>query len=55
MLEQNSEKIAHLGEIPLRNAEQYPHQIATVHRDRHLTWAEINERMNRLANALSAD
>jgi acyl-CoA synthetase (AMP-forming)/AMP-acid ligase II len=44
--------IVHIGEFPLRNARRMPGKTALVWQDRRLTWGELNERVNRLANAL---
>jgi long-chain acyl-CoA synthetase len=44
----------HLGEILTRNAEEVPDRIAVVDPACRFTWSAIDERANRLANALSA-
>lgn len=41
-----------VGDIPRRNAYRYPNKTAVVCGERRLTWAQVNERTNRLANAL---
>jgi fatty-acyl-CoA synthase len=43
-----------LGEILARNARREPTRTALVFADRSLTFAELDERVNRLANALAA-
>lgn len=43
-----------LGDLPRRNAHRYPDQTAIETETRRLTWSELNARVNRLANALSA-
>ncbi|HKP18926.1 MAG TPA: long-chain fatty acid--CoA ligase [Gaiellaceae bacterium] len=44
-----------LGDIPRRNARRYPHRVGLVFEDVRLTWAEVDERVNRLANALGVE
>ena len=41
-----------LGEIPFLNARYYPNKRAIVSALKEFTWKEVNERVNRLANAL---
>jgi acyl-CoA synthetase (AMP-forming)/AMP-acid ligase II len=43
-----------LGEILTKNAEEIPGRTAVIDRSRCLGWSEIDERTNRLANALAA-
>ncbi len=43
-----------LGEIPRRNARRFTGRAGLVFGDTRLTWTEVNERVNRLANALVA-
>jgi long-chain acyl-CoA synthetase len=43
-----------VGDVIRRNAELYPTRIAFVCRSRKATFASFNERVNRLANALTA-
>ena len=43
-----------LGEIARRNASLYPDKPAFVQGDRQVTFAEYNERLNRLVSALTA-
>jgi long-chain acyl-CoA synthetase len=42
-----------LGDIPRLNARRYPRKPALVFAEARLTWTEVNERVNRLANALA--
>jgi long-chain acyl-CoA synthetase len=46
--------LRNLGEILARNAREVPDRIAVVDQRTRMTWAQIDERTNRLANALSA-
>ena len=41
-----------IGKILSRNAIQYAHREALVFEDQRYTWKQLNERVNRLANAL---
>ena len=41
-----------LGEIPISNSRRYPQKLAVVDGGNRLTWKELNERVNRLANSL---
>lgn len=41
-----------VGEILTRNARKFPDKVAVVHEGRSVTYRELNERVNRLANAL---
>ncbi|MFC1823178.1 long-chain-fatty-acid--CoA ligase [Thermodesulfobacteriota bacterium] len=41
-----------LGEIPFLNAKYYPNKKAIVDGSKEFTWEKVNERINRLANAL---
>ena len=41
-----------LGEIPARNARKYPDRDAVVFDGHKMTWCELDERSNRLGNAL---
>ena len=43
-----------LGEIPRRSAILWPDKTAVVYEDVRLTYRQLNERVNRLANALSS-
>ncbi len=43
-----------LGELLSRNTELFPHDTAVIHGGNRFTWAGLNERVNRLANGLSA-
>jgi len=43
-----------LGEIPRRNARRYPGRVGLMFGDVRLTWPQVNERVNRFANALTA-
>ena len=40
-----------IGNIVLRNAMRFPHREALVYEDVRYTWRQLNERVNRLANA----
>jgi acyl-CoA synthetase (AMP-forming)/AMP-acid ligase II len=42
-----------LGDIPRKGALLYPDQEAVVFEDTRLTYRQLNQRVNRLANALS--
>ena len=42
-----------IGEIALLNARYYPNKKAIVDSPKEFTWKEVNERTNRLANALT--
>jgi long-chain acyl-CoA synthetase len=41
-----------LGDIVRRNSKLFPHKTAVVFEDKRFTWAELDGRVNRLANAL---
>ena len=41
-----------IGEVSLINAKYYPNKKALVDFPKEFTWAAVNERSNRLANAL---
>ena len=41
-----------LGDLVQRNTKLFPEKIAVIFEDKRFTWAELNERVNRLANAL---
>ncbi len=41
-----------LGEIPISNSRRYPQKLALVDGGNRLSWKELNERVNRLANGL---
>jgi len=41
-----------LGKILLRSAQQYPHNTALEYRDRKISFSELNDMVNRLANGL---
>lgn len=41
-----------LGDIPRRNARRFPSKTGLVFGDVHLTWPEVNARVNRLAHAV---
>jgi long-chain acyl-CoA synthetase len=43
-----------LGDIPRRNARRWPRKTGLVFGDLRLTWSEVNDRVNRLANGLAA-
>ncbi|OGA44305.1 MAG: hypothetical protein A3G25_12220 [Betaproteobacteria bacterium RIFCSPLOWO2_12_FULL_63_13] len=43
-----------LGDLPRRNAHRYPDQIGIETESCKLTWSELNDRVNRLAQGLSA-
>ena len=42
-----------LGEILARTARSYPHKVALIFQGQQRTFAELDERVNRLANALA--
>src|SRR5918912_1197681 len=42
-----------LGEILARTARSYPHKVALMFQGQQRTFAELDERVNRLANALA--
>ena len=44
-----------IGEIARVNAQRTPSAEAVVHGERRLSWAELHERTNRIANALSSE
>ncbi|MFL6205108.1 MAG: long-chain-fatty-acid--CoA ligase [Acidimicrobiales bacterium] len=46
--------IGHVAGIVRLHAEERPDQVAIVYGDREVTWRELHERSNRLANALLA-
>ena len=41
-----------VGDILKKAAQEYPHKVGVVFGDKRLTWREVNERVNALANAL---
>jgi len=41
-----------IGDIPIANARLFPHKVGIVDEHDSLTWKEVNNRVNRLANAL---
>jgi acyl-CoA synthetase (AMP-forming)/AMP-acid ligase II len=41
-----------LGELVQKNAKLFPRKTAVIFEDKRFTWAELDERVNRLANAL---
>jgi len=41
-----------IGDIPIANARLSPHKVGIVDEHDSLTWKELNDRVNRLANAL---
>ena len=43
-----------LGEIPSRNARKYPDREALIFAEKRITWRQLDERSNRLGNALLA-
>ena len=43
----------YIGDIPRKGATNYPHREAVVFEDTRLTYAELNERVNRFAHTLS--
>ncbi len=42
-----------IGEVPRINAKYYPDKKALIDSSREFTWGMVNERSNRLANALT--
>jgi len=44
--------VRNIGEIALLNARYYPNKRAVVDSTKEFTWNEVNERANRIANAL---
>jgi len=54
MEDQDHPAAKNLGETLTRNAEEVPDRIAVIDRAGRLAWSEIDQRTNRLANALSA-
>ena len=42
-----------LGDVPRRNARRWPRRTGLVFGDVRLTWSEVNDRVNRLANGLA--
>jgi acyl-CoA synthetase (AMP-forming)/AMP-acid ligase II len=43
-----------IGNIPKRNAIQFPDKVALIYEDERWTWRELNGRINRLSDALMA-
>jgi len=41
-----------IGDIPRSNANRYPNKLALVDESTRMTWKELNERINRIANML---
>ena len=41
-----------LGDLVQRNSKLFPNKTAVIFEDKRFTWVELNERVNRLANAL---
>jgi acyl-CoA synthetase (AMP-forming)/AMP-acid ligase II len=52
VLESDRTHMTRLGSILTRNAEQEPDRVGIIDGDRSFSWSEIQDRANRLANAL---
>jgi long-chain acyl-CoA synthetase len=45
-------KVMNIGDLLVRNANKFPHKLAVASETRSLTFRELNDRVNRLANSL---